>query len=233
MPEANLNARDEMLVQWLREAHSKESELEAALEQHIDLTEKMAYKKRLRSHLTETRDHRRSVAQRISQIGGQLDDAPLPTAITDAAGKTFAAIKSQFGVLQAALSDSEQSETHLRNAQDELREEHVEIALYSLIEAFALEVGDADTAKLAASICRDEVRMAKYLEAELPRLVRDLVRAEVPIELRRKGRAAAGRSRAASTRTTATARTTARGKSRASAGRRTGSTSRPKATAAR
>ena len=169
MTDGNLNARDEKLVQWLREAHAKESELEAALEQHIGLTEKMAYKKRLRSHLTETRDHKRRVAQRIKQIGGTLDDGPLPTPISAAAGKTLAAIKGQVGALHAAVSD--QAETHLRNAQEELREEHAEIALYSRIEAFALEVGDGDTAKLAAGIRRDETRMAKYLDAELPRLV--------------------------------------------------------------
>jgi hypothetical protein len=56
-----------------------------------------------------------------------------------------------------------QPETHLRNAQEELREEHVEIALYSRIETFAQEVGDRDTATLVKTIRRDEERMAKYL----------------------------------------------------------------------
>ncbi len=217
MADGNLNARDEKLVQWLREAHAKESELEGALEQHIGLTEKMAYKKRLRSHLTETRDHKRRVAQRIKQLGGTLDDGPLPTPISAAAGKTLAAIKGQVGALHAAVSD--QAETHLRNAQEELREEHVEIALYNRIETFALEVGDPDTAKLAAGIRRDETRMAKYLEAELPRLVRDVVRAEVPPALRRKPRAARSRARG-----TSTTRSTARGKAASTSGSRRGAT---------
>lgn len=42
-----------------------------------------------------------------------------------------------------------QAETHLRNAQEGLREEHVELALYNRIEAFANEVGDRETAQLA------------------------------------------------------------------------------------
>lgn len=230
MPDGKLNARDELLVQWLREAHAKESELEVALEHHIALTKKMAYKKRLRSHLTETRDHKRRVAARIKKVGGELDESSVPTAITDAAGKTLAAIRGQLGALQGPTSDSEQSETHLHNLQEELREEHVEIVLYTRIETLALEVGDADSAKLAVSIRRDEVRMAKYLEAELPRLVREVVRAEVPLELRRRGRTTRLRARAGAA---ATTRTAARGKTRASSTRRTGSASRQTTAAAR
>ena len=69
MPQAKtLNARDAKLVQWLTEAYSKEAELEADLTAHISLTEKMSYKKRLRKHLTETRDHKRRVGARIRFI---------------------------------------------------------------------------------------------------------------------------------------------------------------------
>ena len=181
---AQLNERDTKLVQWLLEAHAKEAELETSLEAHIGLTEKMSYKKRLRSHLTETRDHGRRLERRIKQLGGSPPTSGLrPTAVVEAAGKTLAAVKGQVGAVRAALTD--QAETHLRNAQEELREEHVEIALYTRIEAFADAVGDTETVKLAASIRRDEERMAKFLEAEVPKLVRDLVRAEVPASQRR------------------------------------------------
>ena len=134
-----LNARDAKLVQWLQEAHAKETELEADLKTHIALTEKQSYKKRLRRHLTETREHKRQVARRIKQIGGSVDGGPVPGAVADLAGKTVAAVKGQAGALRAALTD--QAETHLRNAQEELREENVEIALYRRIETFAIEVG--------------------------------------------------------------------------------------------
>jgi hypothetical protein len=84
----------------------------------------------------------------------------------------------------ARATVSPQEETHLRNAQEELREEHVEIATYKRIEAFAIEVGDKETAQLAKSIRRDEERMAKFLDAELLRLVKDVVRAEIPRDQR-------------------------------------------------
>src|SRR5580704_5578137 len=185
MPDAKtLNQRDAKLVKWLGEAHAKEAELEADLATHISLTEKPAYKKRLQAHLKETRDHKRRVAARIKKLGGPTGAGLLavPGAVGEVAGKTVAAVKGQVGVARALVS--EQSETHLRNAQDELREEHTEIAIYTRIEAFATEVGDRETAKLARDIRRDEERMAKYLIAEVGRLVKDVVRAEIPRDQR-------------------------------------------------
>jgi ferritin-like metal-binding protein YciE len=186
MPGKNLNERDAKLVQWLGEAHTKEAELEADLTAHIALTQKQSYKKRLRKHLSETKAHKRSVASRIKKLGG---DAPsktnvpgVPGAVGEVAGKTVAAVKGQVGTARAAVTN--QPETHLRNAQEELREEHVEIAMYTRIETFATEVGDRDTAQLARTIRRDEERMAKFLDAELKRLVKDVVRSEVPRDQR-------------------------------------------------
>ncbi len=96
-----LNERDTKLVQWLNEAHAKEAELEADLKAHIALTQKAAYKKRLQQHLKETRDHKRSVARRIKAIGGRatagVDVPGVPTAVSEATGKTVAAVKGQVG----------------------------------------------------------------------------------------------------------------------------------------
>jgi ferritin-like metal-binding protein YciE len=209
-----LNERDAKLVQWLGEAHSKEAELEADLTAHISLTQKQAYKKRLQTHLKETRDHKRQVARRIKQLGGTAETGPLPGAAGEVAGKAVAAVKGQVGALRAAVTD--QAETHLRNAQEELREEHVEIALYSRIEVFATEVGDKETARLAAGVRRDEERMAKFLDAELKRLVKDVVRASVPRDQRATParRRSTGRSRggtsSSGTRSTTRRRSTAR-----------------------
>jgi ferritin-like metal-binding protein YciE len=186
MPDVKLNERDAKLVQWLNEAHAKESELEAALTAHITLTTKASYKKRLRSHLTETRGHKRRVASRIKQLGGTAITGPnlpgVPDAVGEVAGKAVAAVKTQVGAARAVVND--QLETQLRNAQEELREEHVEIALYSRIITFAEEVRDRETAQLAKAIRRDEERMAKFLDAELVRLVKEVVRKQVPRDQR-------------------------------------------------
>jgi ferritin-like metal-binding protein YciE len=185
----------------------------------------MSYKKRLRKHLTETRDHKRRVASRIKQIGGTASASALPgvpNAVGEVAGKAVAAVKGQVGAARAAISP--QAETHLRNAQEELREEHVEIALYTRIEAFAIEVGDKETAQLAKAIRRDEERMAKFLDAELVRLVKDVVRAEIPRDQRATPRRRSTRRRSTSRAAGARSRTATgvvRSGSRSSAGRNT------------
>jgi ferritin-like metal-binding protein YciE len=190
-----INTRDAHLVAWLGEAYAKESELEADLTAHIALTEKDSYKKRLKEHLKETREHKRMVERRIKALGGKAVAGPeiplVPDAVDEIAGKAVAAVKGQIAAGRALIT--RQAETHVRNAQEELREEHVEIAIYTRIETFATEVGDTETAKLAKTIRRDEERMAKYLSAELPRLVKALVKAEIPRELRSSNGASSSR----------------------------------------
>ncbi|HEX3833625.1 MAG TPA: DUF892 family protein [Solirubrobacteraceae bacterium] len=234
-----LNERDTKLVQWLNEAHAKEAELEIDLAAHIKLTEKAAYKKRLQAHLKETKEHKRSVARRIKQIGGVpatgLDVTGVSTAVGEVAGKTVAAVKGQIGAVRALVT--EQSETHLRNAQEELREEQVEIAMYLRIETFAAAVGDHDTEVLARRIRREEERMAKYLTAELPRLVKDVVKAEIPRAQRatatrsRQSRSGRSSSSASSSRSSSAARTTSarsNGASASGSGTRRSTASRPR-----
>jgi ferritin-like metal-binding protein YciE len=238
---ADMNERDTKLVQWLNEAYAKEAELEADLTAHIALTQKQAYKKRLQQHLKETRDHKRQVAARIKRLGGSasgLSVPGVPAAVGEAAGKAVAAAKGQIGAARAAVSN--QAETHLRNAQEELREEHVEIALYKRLEALANEVGDRETAQLAKTIRREEERMAKFLDAELARLVKDVVRAQIPRDQRavrttgsrRTSRSASSRSSGSTSRSRPSARsqsrsgTSARSRSRSGTGSRSRSTSR-------
>jgi hypothetical protein len=122
--------------------------------------------------------------------------------VGEVAGKAVAAAKGQLGAARAAVT--EQAETHMRNAQEELREEHVEIALYNRLEAFANEVGDRDTAQLAKTIRRDEERMAKFLDAELTKLVKDVVRAEIPRDQRASSRRSRRTRRTASSRRSGT-----------------------------
>lgn len=224
-----LNERDAKLVQWLQEAYAKESELETDLATHIVMTAKPAYRKRLEKHLDETRDHKRRVAARIKKLGGSAEGGGVTGLVAEAAGKGIAAIKGPLDVARAAVT--EQAETHLRNAQAELREEHVEIALYTRIEAFANQVGDTETVRLATSIRRDEERMAKFLDSELVRLVKDVVRAEVPSEQR--GQAASGsRRRSTSSSTASKSGSSSRARSSSGSTRRTrGSTTRTKTSA--
>jgi ferritin-like metal-binding protein YciE len=185
------NARDSRLIDWLDEAYDLEVSVQADLSTQIPLIEKPAYKKRLEAHLSETKEHERLVSERIVQLGGQPRGPAAPaglsavgeavSAVGEAAGRAMAAVRGQIAARALA---GEGTESQVRIAEDQLVQEHVGIAIYTRIEAFAEAVGDAETAKLTRAILRDEERMVKFLTAELPKLVREIVRAEVPKDQR-------------------------------------------------
>ena len=184
---ADPNARDTKLIQYLNEAYGKERELETALQAHISMTTKAPYKKRLQEHLRETKGHAREVKRRIKQLGGSADD-PITEAVTGAAtGVTSVASKAVAaakGPLHAIRGTGE-AEKMLKNARTEYHNEFEEIGFYAGIESLAETVGDKDTAKLARSIRREEERMARFLERQIPTLTRAVTQAEIPASERR------------------------------------------------
>jgi ferritin-like metal-binding protein YciE len=182
-------------TQYLNEAYSKERELENALEVHIEATTRMPYKKRLREHLTETRAHARAVERRMKQLGGSqsiLAEGGRIASAAIGAGKAIAKAP-----VDLARGSSEQ-EDMLTNARSEFEEENKEIALYRSLEAFAEQVGDTETAKLARSILRDEERMAKYLDGQIQTLARAVATERVSADQRSKN--STGRRRSTGTR---------------------------------
>ena len=171
---ADMNERDAKLVQYLSEAFGKERELETALEAHIAMNTKAAYKKRLKQHLKETKGHAKQLQRRIKQLGGGTQTAK------SVVGKVTAAAK---GPLHAVRGSGEQ-EKMLKNAKTEYFNEHEEIATYLAIETFALKVGDKATAQLARGIRREEERMAKFLESQIKQLSNAVAIDEVPAKQR-------------------------------------------------
>lgn len=176
---ADMNERDEKLVQYLGEAYGKERELETALEAHIAMTTRDPYKKRLRQHLKETKSHARQLERRIKKLGGGGQT------VQTAVGKVTAAAK---GPLHAIRGGGEQ-EKMLKNAKTEYFNEHEEIATYLAIETLAEKVGDRETAKLARSIRREEERMAKFLETQIKALSKAVAIEDVPAAQRAPSKA--------------------------------------------
>ena len=191
MPE--LTAKDTKLIQYLNEAYGKEKELETALEAHITLTTRDAYRKRLKDHLKETKQQAKNLERRIKKLGGKAEAVPAPgpdvvgeaaTAVSSAASKAVAAAK---GPLHALRGTSE-PEKMLKNAKTEYFNEHEEIANYNAIETLAEAVGDKETAKLARQHRRQEERMAKFLDRTIVSLTKEVARAEIPAAERSGGR---------------------------------------------
>jgi ferritin-like metal-binding protein YciE len=201
---AELNERDTKLVQYLNEAFGKEKELEAALEAHIAMTSRAPYKRRLQAHLKETKSHGRDVERRIKKLGGSTDGL----ASVQAAAKKAAALSK---APLYALRGTSEPEKELKNAKTEYSAEAEEIATYTAIESLAETVGDKETAKLARTICREEERMATYLEKLIPQLSKAVATAEIPASQRSTGRRrSTSRRRTTSARPRSTAATSGR-----------------------
>jgi ferritin-like metal-binding protein YciE len=202
---AEMTTRDTKLIQYLNEAYGKEKELETALQAHIAMTTRPPYKKRLREHLKETRAHAREVGRRIKKLGGKAEAGPVGgpvvvaeagSAVTSVASKAAAAAKGPLHVIRG----TSEPEKMLKNAKTEYWNEFEEIATYTAIATLAEEVGDRETAQLARAIRRDEERMARFLERQIPTLTRAVVRDEIPASERRRAPSRSGSSRSRSSR---------------------------------
>ncbi|MGZ5321514.1 MAG: YciE/YciF ferroxidase family protein [Solirubrobacterales bacterium] len=183
-------AREAKLTQYLTEAYAKEKELETALQAHIGMTTRPPYKKRLQAHLRETKGHAKQLERRIKQVSGS---GPSLTA------KAMRLVATAKGPLHMVRGSSE-PEKMLKNVKTEYAQEHEEIATYKAIEVLAESLKDADTAKLARSIRRDEERMAKFLESQIGPLTKAVVAEEVPASERRPSGSRSGGSKSSRSR---------------------------------
>jgi ferritin-like metal-binding protein YciE len=233
---AESTIRELKLIQYLNEAYGKERELETALQAHIKMTTRDAYKKRLQTHLKETKGHARDVKARIKKLGGTAQEiaVPGPDVVKEVATGAQAVASKAVALAQAplhALRGTSEQEKQLKNAKTEYASEAEEIAMYTAIEALADALSDDETVKLARRIRREEERMGTYLEKLIPSLTKAVVQEEIPAAERKpadqrrgaassRARSNGGRSRSGTSRS---ARSTSRS--------RTGSSSRAKAKA--
>ena len=187
------------LLQYLNEAYGKERELETALQAHIAMTTRKPYAKRLREHLTETKRHGRDLERRIKKISGGEGPAKIAGVAGEATGRAKSLAKGPLHMLRG----TGEAERMLKNAKTEYFNEHEEIATYTAIETLAEELNDKETAKVARAIRRDEERMARFLEGQIPVLAKAVVREEVPASERRRS---GGRGRGSARKRSASAR---------------------------
>src|SRR3954471_3392671 len=158
-----------MLIQYLNEAHATEQALVRTLQAHVALTPRAPYRDLLEHHLEETRGHAGAVERRLRDLGAgsSLVGATLGLA-QSVLGQVLALSKGPLDVLRGHGGE----EKLLKNAKDECATEALEIATYDAIETLARELGDSETARLAARHRADEERMLAALRALIPNLTR-------------------------------------------------------------
>ena len=224
MPE--VKARDAKLIQYLNEAHTKERQLEQALQAHIAMTELATYRKRLQQHLTETKRHAREVERRIKQLGGEPEGIGGVVQGATARAQEVAARGAALAQGQVhMLRGTSEPEKMLKNAKTEFQSEAEEIGTYSAIQTLAKVVGDRETEQLAKAILIEEKRMAGFLEKLIPKLTQAVAKAEIPASQRNGGPRTTRRRRTTSSSGTTRKTTASRSRSSRSTSARSTSSS--------
>ena len=171
----------EKIVQYLSEAHSRETALIQTLAAHINIAEPGPYRSGLEAHLRETQVHAQRVQQRLRELGASR------SILATGFGLAQNLITNTLSMAKAPVDlirGGDRKEKMLKNARDEMVTETLEIATYDTIERMARNVGDETTAELAADIRADEEAMLENLRNELPNLTDAVVRSQVPVRSR-------------------------------------------------
>ena len=147
----------EIILHWLRDAHAMENQsvhmLESQLPSLIGFPE---FRASVERHATISREQRNRLAARIAELG------QAPSAMRDgfASALGFAA-----PMLIGVLPDSA-----ARTAVANYAFEHLEIGTYRGLIGLAERAEDRATRELAESVLAQELEMASWLEANLPRI---------------------------------------------------------------
>ena len=171
----------EKIVQYLAEAHSRETAIAQTLAAHIQIAEPGPYRSGLESHLRETQVHAQRVQQRLRELGAQRSLVAAGFGLVqNIVTNTLSMAKAPMDLIRGG----DRKEKMLKNARDEMVTETLEIATYQAIERMARNVGDETTAELAADIRADEEAMLENLRNEIPNLTDAVVRSQVPVRSR-------------------------------------------------
>ena len=171
-----MSKSEQKVVQYLGEAHASEVGLVSVLRSQIAMTPRGSYRDGLEKHLGETQEHARRIQKRLGELGQGRNPVQVLVGFAETLiSQSLALSKTPFDLLRGSGGE----EKVLKNAKDACATEALEIATYTALERLAARVGDEQTAKLAASIRRDEEHMVERVMRELPKLTDAVVGADV------------------------------------------------------
>ena len=171
-----MTTAQDKIAQYLHEAHAMELALARTLQAHSAMTPAGEYRSALDRHRRDTQRHADAVARRLRELGRSPGIAETAYGIAQrVAGQAISLAMAPLDMVRGSGGE----ERLLKNAKDECASEALEIATYDALEALARQVGDADTAALAAELREDEERMLETLRAQLPRLTAAVAGAEL------------------------------------------------------
>ncbi len=150
----------ETYMAWLNDAHAMEVGLITMLEKQVEETkDKPEMNARIKEHLEETKRHAELLKACVDRHGGSTST-----------GKD---VLSQVSSTISGLGTSMMSDALVKNVHAAYAAEHFEVATYNTLKAAAAELGDVETVRVCEEILKDEERMADWLMAQLPMVVKD------------------------------------------------------------
>jgi ferritin-like metal-binding protein YciE len=163
---------NEKLSKYLREAHEAERDAAEHLAEVIGRTARADHRVHLESHLREEREHAARLEERLRELG--YSESPVTTVVSlvqTIVGEGISIATFPLGILRGSASAADT----LRNAEDLAAAEALEVARYRALERLAKRAGDEKTARLAASLRRQEEAQLDLLGREIPHLADDLI----------------------------------------------------------
>lgn len=160
-----MTTRDELLMQWLRDAHAMEKQAIESIENQINRLENYPQMQSwARDHVEASQRQRERIRQCIERRGGDT------SSLKDAA-------MTIMGKIQEVTSFFTSDEV-LKNAITDHGFKQFEIASYTSLRSAAEAVGDMQTAQVCESIMKEEEELARRLLSILPDVTRQYMERE-------------------------------------------------------
>lgn len=162
---------NDRLIRYVQDAHAAEVGIANMLEEAIDGANNIQVKNTLQEHLDVTRVQAQRLEARLHALGGE-----------PSSGKGF--LNSLMGKVSDLLNMGH--DDYDKTTQDLIKgfaTEHLEIGMYSSLEAFATAAGDTETASLAHQLMQEEKEAADKVYPLIAQVAADTYKASqaVPV----------------------------------------------------
>jgi ferritin-like metal-binding protein YciE len=150
----------EQLIAWLHDAYAMEQSLIPVLEHHARAADldMPATAGRLRQHARDTQRHADRVAECLEHLGSSPSgEVSTLASVTDHLQRVTTGIFADLPV---------------KNAMSDATAEQFEVACYRVIAAAAVELNEPMVARLCGENLREDEEMARWLDRQLPTVVR-------------------------------------------------------------
>lgn len=157
-----MKSKTEHLLEWLRDAHALEQQMEVLLKGQAERLEHYPdLKLRIESHLEQTIRHQQALNIAIQRMGGGI------SSIKDWAGKLMATGQNLVGT---AMSDEV-----VKSAMTLYVFTHTAISSYSVLIAGAEAANNTELANTLKYMMEDEITMSNWLFGNLPLLTQSFL----------------------------------------------------------